>query len=195
MWITHSYLGTRRGSTRCLFFLLFEDYIDAQRGLDGKVKRELERFARNLGDSGAVVLPFPGDAPTTTASVLDKPWSEPEREELRQTPAMLMIGTDFDDFDPRSHSWVLFHFDRSAGDDGSQAAKLRSLFQKFVAATADPDSDPFDAVRAALRNDTLAQSSKIFSLEPGLFGVSVDLRTGWSALKDYLRLRANQSKD
>jgi len=44
---------------KCSFFLLFEDYVDAQRGLSQSVRDELERFARNLGHAGAVVLPFP----------------------------------------------------------------------------------------------------------------------------------------
>jgi hypothetical protein len=81
MWITHSFLGTTRGRTKCLFFLLFEDYIDAQRGLPEEVKAELERFARNLGDHGALVTPFPGDAPATHVSVLDKRWTEEEQRE------------------------------------------------------------------------------------------------------------------
>lgn len=194
MWITHSYLGTTRGGTRCLFFLLFEDYIDAQRGLSDDVKAELERFARNLAGAGALVAPFPGDAPTTQRNVLDKPWSEAELRELRQTPAMLMIDTDFDDFDPRRHSWVLFHFDRSTYDN-AYAAKLRSLLEKIVAATSDLDANPFSVVEDAMRSDAVARASKAFKLEPGAFGVSIDLRTGWGALKEYLRGRNTQNRE
>jgi len=56
MWITHSYLGTTRGDVRCLFFLLYEDYIAAQSGLSEPVRQEIERFARNMGEFGAVEL-------------------------------------------------------------------------------------------------------------------------------------------
>ncbi len=195
MWITHRYLGTTRGGTRCLFFLLFEDYIDAQRGLSDLVKAELERFARNLGNAGAVVAPFPGDAPATQTSVLDKGWSDEEKRELRQTPAMLMIDTDFDEFDPRSHSWALFHFDRSSSYDGAYAAKLRSLLEKLVAATSNQNADPFAVVRDAMRNEAVASASKMLKLEPGAFGVSIDLRAGWIALKQYLRSRNTQGEE
>ena len=61
MWITHSYLGTTRGRMRCLFFLLYEDYIETQTQFARELDLELERFARNLGDRGAVVRPFLGD--------------------------------------------------------------------------------------------------------------------------------------
>lgn len=187
MWITHSYLGTTRSGTRCLFFLLFEDYLDAQRGLSDEVKTEIERFARNLCNFGAVVAPFPGDAPTTQRSVLDKQWTPEEKRELCQTPAMLMIDTDFDDFDPQRHSWVLFHFDRSSSYDGTYAAKLRSLLAKIVDSTSNQDSNPFEVVRGALRNEAVAHASKLFNIRPGAFGISVDLRAGWDALKEYLR--------
>jgi hypothetical protein len=178
---------------RCLFFLLFEDYIDAQRGLSDEVKAELERFARNLGDAGALVAPFPGDVPTTQGNVLNKHWTEEERHELHETPAMLMIDTDFDAFDPRRHSWILFHFDRSSADR-TYAAKLRSLLAKIVSATSNQDIDPFAVVRHALRDGVVARASKVFKLEPGAFGVSIDLKAGWSSLKEYLRSKNTQNK-
>lgn len=188
MWITHSFVGTTRGRVRCLFFLLFEDYIEAQRGLSGEVRAEIERFARNLGESGAVVAPFAGDAPRTHQHILEKQWSEKERHEVMRTPALLMVDRDFDDFDPRRHSWVLFHFDRAP--DHAYAAKLRSLFTKIVEA-AGTTSDPFETVRGALRHDSVANASKVIKLEPGAFGISVDLRAAWTTLKDVLRKKSS----
>jgi hypothetical protein len=86
---------------------------------------------------------------------------------------------------------VLFHFDRSY--DSAYAAKLRSLLEKLVTATVDQDSDPFAVVRDAMRDEAIAAASKAFRLQPGAFGVSIDLRTGWSALKQYLRDRGSQN--
>jgi hypothetical protein len=191
MWITHSYIGTTLGKTKCLFFLLFEDYLEAQRGLSEAVKNELERFARNLGDAGAVVMPFPGDAPTTRRHVLDKPWSEAELHEIRQTPAILMIDKDFDEFDPHRHPWVLFHFDRA--EDATYAARFRSLLEKLTNALTANDGDAFALVRAAVRHDVIAKASKSFRVQPGAFGVSIDLRAAWDALKEYLRNNRSQS--
>ena len=54
MLITHSFLGVNQGDYRCLFFLLFEDYIETQYQFVRELEPHLERFARNLGDSGAL---------------------------------------------------------------------------------------------------------------------------------------------
>ncbi len=185
MWITHQYLGTTRGGTRCLFFLLFEDYIEAQRGLPAEVNAEIERFARNLGDAGAVVTPFAGDAPAARESILDKPWRQDQLDEVRRTPAMLMIDRDFDDFDPQHDPWVLFHFGRQF--EPEVPVKIRTLFQHVAAATSDPEADPFAVLRGALRDDAIGAASRAFRLEPGAFGVSVDLRQCWASLKEHLR--------
>ena len=138
-----------------------------------------------MGDVGAVVMPFAGDAETTHRHVLDKPWSKAENHKIRQTPAILIIDRGFDDFDPRHHSWVLFHFDRGA--DGTYAAKLRSFLQKLSDAVASTDTDAFELVRRAMRLEAIGKASTSFKLEPGAFGVSIDLRVVWEAFKEYLR--------
>lgn len=188
MWITHSYLGTTRGGVRCLFLLLFEDYIEAQSGLSQELKLEIERFARNMANFGAVVTPFTGDAEETHASVGDKHWSPRERELLHNTPAMLMIAEDFDAFDPRAHSWVLFHFGRHSDQDAGQ---FRSLLQKISDAVASQDGNPFELVREALRRQRIRAASKAIELRPGVFGISIDLRLAWSALKEFLRSKGS----
>lgn len=191
MWITHSYLGTTRNGVRCLFFLLFKDYIEAQHGLSEQLKLEIERFARDMRNFGAVVAPFAGDVPATQKSILEKHWSEKERKLMENTPAMLMIERDFDEFDPRHHPWVLFHF----GGDVHDVGKFRSLLQKITGALADEDSDPFQVIRTALRNETIAAASQSFQLRPGVFGISIDIRTAWTALKQYLRSQKLQHRD
>jgi hypothetical protein len=183
MQITHSYLGTTTGRFRCMFFLLFEDYIEAQNGLSNDLKLEIERFARNMGDSGVVVAPFAGDVPTTQGNVRDKHWPHESVELLYETPAMLMIDKDFDEFDPRYHPWILFHFGRGEQD----AAKFRSLLQKIAEAVTDGSKDPFKIVEKALQLEQLSSASKSIQLKPGVFGISIDLRSAWDALKSYLR--------
>lgn len=96
MFITHSYLGTIRGPYRCLFFLLLEDYIQAQSQFVRELDLELERFARNLGDSAPLVKSFTGDIDTTRSHVLDKSWNRDQSQEIVKTPGMLMINEDFD---------------------------------------------------------------------------------------------------
>src|SRR3989304_3847064 len=88
MFITHSYLGTTRGPYRCLFFLLLEDYIEAQTQFVRDLDLDLERFARRFGDTGAVVRPFIGDIESTRQQVLGKRWSDRQRSEIYKTPSL-----------------------------------------------------------------------------------------------------------
>ena len=128
MLITHSYLGTNRNGARCLFFLLFQDYIEAENGFSKEVAMELEQFARDLGDFGFVVKPFTGDISAINSNIIDKRWTEEERYKLKRTPALLMIDRDFDDFDPSQDRWALIQLDTSI----QSAAKLRSLLGQIA---------------------------------------------------------------
>lgn len=186
MWITHSFLGITRGNVRCLFFLLHEDYIEAQRGLSERLQQEIERLARNMGEFGAVVAPFAGDVERTRKHILDKPWSDGERDKLRRTPALLMIDQDFAAFDPREHRYVILHL--NDGDDGD-AALFRSLLQKLVDALPDENSDPFELISAAMREREVQEAVEMIELKPGVFGLSIDLKHGWKYLKKFLRER------
>ena len=77
MLITSSYAGTAIGKHRYLFFTLYEDYNDLSRGFVQEFEVHLERLARNLGESGAVVRSFAGDIETTRVQVFAKPWTPP----------------------------------------------------------------------------------------------------------------------
>jgi hypothetical protein len=185
MRITHTYIGTTRNGVRCLFFLLFEDYIEAQYGLSQEIRQEIERFARNMRNFGAVVAPFAGDVSAVRESIMAKQWSKEEKTIVMRTPAILMIDRDFDDFNPRIHPWVLFHL----GDDDKGAVKCRSLLHKISDAVATEGADPFEMVRNAMREEVVAAASQIIQLNPGAFGVSLDLRASWEAFKAFLRSR------
>lgn len=187
MWITHCYLGTKRGKARCLFFLLHEDYIEAQAGLSEKLRQEIERFARNMRDFGAVIAPFAGDAEKIREHILDKPWPKSGYELIRPTPALLMIDQDFDDFDPRAHQWIILHLDGESGD----ASQFRSLLQKLVQALPDKESDPFRIIREAQKQLDIAEATEMFELKPGILGMSIDLKHAWKSLKTYLREKKN----
>ena len=190
MWITHSYLGTTRNGAKCLFFLLFEDYIDAQSGLSRQLEAELERFARNLGDAGALVRPFPGDVATTIDNVRDKPWPDPSVVE--NTPAILMIDQDFDAFDPREHRWVLLHFERHSEQDATQ---FHSLLKKIAEAVEGENTDPIALAQKAVESEELREAADCFELKPEVFGISLDLKKAYKSFKMYLRERRSHGRE
>ena len=175
MWITHSYLGTTRSGMRCLFFLLYEDYIDTQTQFAQELDLMLERFARNLGDEGALVRPFTGDIERTRSHILEKPWTEEEKRELRKTPSLLMIDVDFDDFNPREHPWMLFNFGDRMTQGIVSAYELNNIFAQLAEVVLDNNSDIFVAAHRIWYEVHPTDAVKIFELKPGIFGFSVDL--------------------
>ena len=60
-----------------------------------------------MGKFGAVVRPFSGDVEVTRKHILDKNWTDNQRELVADTPSLLVIDQNFDDFDPSIHSWCL----------------------------------------------------------------------------------------
>lgn len=177
-----------------MFFLLVEDYIQAQKTFMKDLDLELERLARSLKDSGAVVKPFLGDIEQTRQSVLDKSWTEEQKKEIMKTPGLLMIEEDFNAFDPREHRWILFHLADRDGHEPPSAndvARYRAIFDKIAQACQQADLDPFEEARRALSQDTIRHASQIVELKPGIFGISVDIRAAGQRLIQWFRDRKN----
>lgn len=177
MFITHTYLGTTRGSYRCLFFLLLEDYIEAQSQLLRQLNPHLERFARRLGDAGALVRPFEGDIEHTRQNVLDKRWPEQELREIRKTPGLLMINRDFDSFDPQEHPWIYINFGEriDRGVVGLTEMEYGDQLRLLAEAVHDTDKDVFATAHSVATEVSLGQSFSMFEARPGILGFSIDL--------------------
>jgi hypothetical protein len=161
-----------------LFFLLVEDYIEAQSRFVRDLDQALERFARRMGDSGVLVRPFTGDIETTRSHVLSESWRPNELTEISRTPGLLMIDTDFDEFDPRQHRWLFIHLGERAESNRSAAQKFAEMSTELAEAVCDADTDVFDSVRAAINDVQIPDVAKVFEAKPGIFGFSVDLVAG-----------------
>jgi hypothetical protein len=188
--ITHSYMGTIRKPYRCLFFLLLEDYIESQTQFARELDLHLERFARNLGDNAALVRPFMGDIDTVRQQVLDKQWLEKELEEVRNTPALLMIDQDFNDFDPRKHSWMIINFGRRVTGAYGGLPQFESILDELVDIALNAKEDFFTAAYNLKHEIQATECARIFEAKPGLFGFSVNLfYVGTILKKIYDRIR------
>lgn len=175
MWITESFLGTKTNGTRYLFFLLFEDYIEEQTQFARELNLELERFARNLGDKGALVRPFQGDIESSRKGILDKNWTDSERREISKTPALLMIDKDFDTFNPEEDSWLLFNFGEKLYEGIVGAYKYKEPLKAIVEATKEDTINIFEVAHKARHELSLNDAAKVFTAKPGIFGFSIDL--------------------
>ena len=170
MIITHTYLSTTRGSYRCLFFLLLQDYVEEQQEFSKALQASLERFARDLEEEAALVRPFPGDIEATRRQVLNKRWPARARRRIQTTPSLLMIDRDFDTFDPKQHPWLQIRIPL----DGREAETGRALQRLAGLITSEPDEDVFRRARSIARRGRL-ELGGILEVKPGIFGVSLDL--------------------
>ena len=191
MHITHSFVGTTVGRFRYLFFALYEDYNDYQRSFVQEFNNVyLQRLARDLRDQGAVIQPFLGDIETTRSHLLSKDWTDDELREVRRVPSLLVISKDFDAFSPRSDPWLILHFgqQRYGGPEG--LAELDETIRAITAAVTDPDSEPQELYKIA--RDVTREHSNLgcaFSVQPGIFGVSIDIIEAGRYLRGLIRNR------
>lgn len=179
MFITHSYIGTSCGEYRYAFYLLFEDYIEAQSSFMQDFDKEIERFARNLKNDGAVIRPFLGDIEATRQQILDKTWRNGEERCFYHTPGLLVLSVPFSEFDPDKHSWAYFCFDVKDFDGNRHA--LMELSKKI-----NENVDIFKAVENVSRQYRRSKIGKVFEAKPGIWGFSIDLVNGWKYLKECL---------
>ncbi|MBU0568470.1 hypothetical protein KJ693_11155 [bacterium] len=194
MHITQSYIGTVKEPFKCLFFLLLEDYIEAQTNFARELDLLLERFARNLGNSAALVRPFTGDIDAIREQVLDKKWSYKELKEVQNTPALLMINQDFDSFSPREHPWLIVNLGRRVTDYYGGQSQFDHLLNELVEVVLNADEDFFVAANKLKHEIQATEGAKLFEAKPGIFGFSINLFYALGILKKiYAQMRGAQN--
>src|ERR1700731_1842978 len=184
MHITHSYLGITRGTFRCLFFLLVEDYIEVQSAFMRELDPALERFARNMKTSGVLVRSFSGDIESTKLHVLEKPWTDAQRGEILNTPGLLMIDVDFDNFDPREHRWLHLSFGSRMHGEAPRADRFAHALGGLAEAVCDAQTDVFVAASALIHEVRFADAAELFTAKSRIFGFSIDLIKGGQLLRE-----------
>lgn len=150
----------------------------------------LQRLARDLRDQGAVIQPFLGDIETTRSHVLAKPWTDDELREVTRVPSLLVISKDFDDFSPRSDPWLILHFGQGRYGGPEGLAELDETIRSITEAVTDLDAEPQELYKIA--RDMTREHSNLglaFSVQPGIFGVSVDIIEAGNYLRSLIRGR------
>ena len=170
MLITSAFAGKIIGSYRYLFLVLYEDYTDFGRAFITEFNNVyLERLARGLKSHGAVIAPFLGDVERTRDEVMSKDWTI---EEWRQV------------------SQVIFHFGEEQYGSSAGLAELDKTLKAIAASVGDSDSSHQTLYQIA-RNITNERPDLglAFSLQPNIFGFSIDLIKAGSYLRDLIQDR------
>jgi hypothetical protein len=170
-----------------LFFLLTEDYIESNRKIAESLAPLLTKFAQDLGDSGALVKPFPGGARDTLGDIIRKAWSNDQIMRMRQDlPAILVTDVDFDDFDPRISNYLYISLRDSINKYGDvEIFTLAELLSELIlgARIKDLFNVANDYLKAQKNKETWQAALESLELKPGAFGISLDLKKGIEFLK------------
>lgn len=176
MVITHSYIGTSVGKYKCIFYMIYEDYIETQFAFVKELKKILVGFARNLGSSAALIEPFVDDISKIKQQVLNKSWSKEALCEISNTPGILMINVDFNIFNPQNDPWIYFHFGDKQINRYEDHRNIDKLLQKLANIVNDENRDIFKEAQELKKINIDILS--VFEAKPGVFGFSIDIEKG-----------------
>lgn len=112
MLTTNKYTQVEKGKYKYVFYLNNRDYIENRRDFVKELNYLIERFSRELDDKGLIVKTYDSDIEKVRQQILDKPWPYFKRRDIQKTPGILMIDTDFKDFNPNKNNWIYFYFIR-----------------------------------------------------------------------------------
>lgn len=116
-----------------------------------------------------------------------------QKEQIRQTPGLLLINVDFDEFQPNTHRWVLFSL--GTRNQGSYEAMVQAKhwFGRLAQLVTESDSDLFTQAAILQRDISPSDTIKIFEVKPGIFGLSIDLLAGAAFVKKYFLSKINSN--
>lgn len=182
MYLTHSFVGIKKGDLDYLMFYITEDYVEQQIKLRQQLDPLLEELARNLQHKGAVVKAFDRDVELANEE-LTKQFDQDFTRDIIMTfdnsmekPGLLILNSDIKSFDPKTHKWLYISF-RNFLDDfgGVNIYKLKELFN-ILTFSLKHNKDLFREAEIHLRKEKAVSAHKMVELKPGIFGISLDLK-------------------
>jgi hypothetical protein len=177
----------QRGGVDYLFFLLTEDYIQGHKKIAESLMPLLEDFARDLGNAGALVRPFPGGEKATLGDALQKHWCRDRIQPRKSTlPALLVTDVDFDDFEPYVNNHLYISLRDAMDHNGEiRVFELKQLLDELVlgARIGDLFGVAGDYFRQQKREKCKQAAVNMVEVRPGIFGVNFDVKKGIEFLK------------
>ena len=140
------------------------------------IKEELEKqtdpFGEALGINGKVIQPYKSKHEQTFNEVVRKDWPDEIANRIgkEQDPFMVIINTDFKDFDPTKSPWAIIWFSDYRGETDSIYRLFGGLAQKVRY-----NEDLLDYLKGLSRKEKFKKISKYIDLESTkIFGVTIN---------------------
>lgn len=156
------------GDFNYLFFIIaWNDYITPMRD---ELNKQLIAFGADLSVKGKVISSYDNASYRVYQEVLKKNWNKGFRSSIEKEhePLMLIIGVDFEEFDPQQHRWAVIRFSSYPVDS------IPKFFHKLALITR-KNKDIFSYLRRLATKKNVAEAAKYFEIKPEIFGVSINV--------------------
>ena len=156
MFITSNYEIIKKGTYKYAFFLNYKDDYEKQRDFVKELNILIERFSEELDKYGLIVKSYNSTIKSVRKEILDKPWPKYRIETIKKTPGMLMIDTDFAEFNPNKNNWIYFYFIRDQRFKKNRGnsftiEEAEELFEKLAEMIIEGKENIFKEVKTMLR--------------------------------------------
>lgn len=182
MYLTHSFVAIKKGELDYLMFYITEDYVEQQVRLKEQLNPLLEELGRDLLDKGAVVKAFDRDIKSANEELTEQFDQEFTRDIIisfdnrMEKPGLLILNSDIQSFDPKSHKWLYISFREFLDEYGVvKIYKMKELFDILSTAVKE-GKDLFRLAENHIKKDKAVSAHKMIELKPGIFGISLDLK-------------------
>jgi hypothetical protein len=154
------------------YLFLIVSWNDYASNVANELEKHFDSFGQDLALKGEVLKPYSTASYDVAESVLSKNWPENLKVKLAdsQDPFMLIINTDYNDFDPQQHLWGIVWF----SDFVEKPERIYRVFSRLAHQTR-KDEDIFTYLRSLNRKKSLKKWINYFEIKPKLFGIAVDV--------------------
>lgn len=178
MFVTSNYEKIRKGDFKYSFFLNNRDCLENKRDFVQELNILIERFSRDLDDKGLIVKSYDSDIEKVRNEILDKPWNSRRLKTIRKTPGILMLDTEFDEFNPNKDNWLYFYFirdQRFKENKGNSFTieEAEELFDKLSEIIAKDNGNVFEKVKKILFIEKTKKVGKFLAKEGISYGISI----------------------
>ena len=161
-------------SERFEYLFFVTNWNDYSSTISKSLEDNLETFAADIGLRGKVIEAYSHAKSSTFQEVMAKDGWPPEvreRFDIENFPFMLIISTNFQEFNPHQHTWSIIWFSDFLDDPNSIPVIFCNLYKKIM-----QDTSLFDYLVGLAQDNKSSAFSDYFEFKPGIFGASVDVK-------------------
>ena len=191
MYITHSFVGIKKGGVDYLIFYLTEEYIEEQVHFTQRLEPLLNALGEQLQNKGAVVKSFRSKISDVNLELAQK-WEELFKEEQYhrrlyneiERPALLIMNSEINEI--TDNNFLLISLQDFKNYGNFDVDSINDFF-KFLIKVVHSDLDLISETKKYIKKRNLKNAEKIMNINPALFGIGINGREALKAFKSFFK--------